>query len=343
VQPVDGRTVAALLAGSWRETVETWAGSAEDLAAMRPLLLRGGVAGLAWRRVRSTSLASLPAAGELQQAYRLQLLRASVHEDQIARAFTRLRAVDVEPVLGKGWAAARLYPDSGLRPYGDVDLYVRTAEAPLGRAALLAPDRDAAAVDLHAGFAELDDRSPEEIERRCRRAQVNGAAVRVFGDEDHLRLLSLHGLRHGLLRPLWLCDVAAGVERRAAQFDWDRFLFGDRLRTRWAIAAVGLAHALLSARLDGVPFAESARRLPGWLGHAVLREWSTARTAQGGRVPMSALWSRPRAWIPALRQRWPNPIEATFGVGGDLGPGPRLPYQLAECVRRTARFVAGRH
>ena len=45
--------------------------------------------------------------------------------------------------------------------------------------------------------------------------------------------------------------------------------------------------------------------------------------------------------LEALVQRWPNPIEATLNVGGPFNDLPRLPFQLAECVRRTAGF-AGR-
>jgi hypothetical protein len=341
LQPITGVVVASLLTGSWREAVEAWSGAPEELAAIAPLLLRGGVAGLAWRRLRSTALASLPAAAELQQAHRLQVLRASVHEDDVARAFARLQAAGIEPVLGKGWAAARLYPDAGLRPYGDVDLYVRPAAFDRAREVLLAPDWPAAPVDLHRGFAELDDHAAKDLEARCRRDEVHGTSVRTFGDEDHLRLLCLHGLRHGLVRPLWLCDVAAGIERRAPSFDWERFGWGDAVRTRWAMAAVGLAHLVLGARLDGVPFAEAARGLPPWLVSAVEREWRGGRTPQGARLPMAAALRQPSLWFSALWQRWPNPIEATVGVGGAFGHWPRFPYQVAECVRRTARFVSG--
>jgi hypothetical protein len=62
---------------------------------------------------------------ELHDAYRLFALQAVLHEQRLTRAFALLRAAGVEAILGKGWAVARLYPDLGLRPYGDIDLYVR--------------------------------------------------------------------------------------------------------------------------------------------------------------------------------------------------------------------------
>ena len=337
-----GARVAAILSGAWREPVEPWTGAAADLAAVAPLLLHGGVAALAWRRLRGSDHHLGAAAESIQQAYRLQLLRAAVHEQEVSRSFALLRACGVEPVLGKGWAAARLYPDPGLRPYGDVDLYVRAEQHRAAQAAAAAPGADCP-IDLHAGFAELDDRTPDQIEGRSVHADADAGPVRIFGAEDHLRLLCLHGLRHGLLRPLWLCDVAAALEARSAAFDWDRLLWGDPTRTRWTITAIGLAQRVLGARLDGAPVAERAQRLPRWLVPSVLHEWGSARPAQGARQPMADALRHPTWLLRALRVRWPNAVEATVGMGGSFNAWPRLPYQVAECARRSARFVAGMH
>lgn len=333
-----GAVVAAILSGSWREPVDGWAGTGNDLDKVAHLLLHGGVAGLAWRRAGESADRPGVAAAELHQAYRLQVLRAALHEQAVARSFALMRSHGIEPILGKGWAAARLYPDPGLRPYGDVDLYVGLQAHAAARAAVATPNADCP-IDLHAGFAELDDRTSDELHANAVDAEAGGTRVRMFGAEDHLRLLCLHALKHGLLRPIWLCDIAAAVEGRPAGFDWDRFLWGDGTRTRWAVAAIGLAHRLLDARLDGTPLAERARRLPRWLAPAVVAEWSSPRPAQGGRAPMAAAIRRPRTLLRAIGTRWPNAIEATVGVGGSFGAWPRLPYQVAESARRSARFV----
>jgi putative nucleotidyltransferase-like protein len=330
-----GTRIAAILSGAWREPVEAWIGPADGVGALAPLLLHGGVAGLAWRRLHG-SQPHLPA---LQDAYRLQVLRAAVHDEEVARSFTLLRAHGVEPILGKGWAAARLYPDPGLRPYGDVDLYVRPEDHAAARAAVTAPRADCP-IDLHPGFAELDDRNPDQIQESTVHADANGCPVRIFGAEDHLRLLCLHALRHGFLRPLWLCDIAAAIEGRAATFDWDRLLLGDPTRSRWVLTAIAVARAVLGARLDGTPLAVRTRHLPGWLVPSVLREWGSGRTVQGARQPMADALRHPGALLRALRARWPNAVEATVGVGGSFSAWPRLPYQIAECARRSARFAA---
>src|SRR5262249_56305882 len=128
-----------------------------------------------------------------------------VEERRVAGAVARLQAAGVEPLLAKGWAIARLYPRPGLRPYGDLDLYVRPSDYATARTAL-----DAAgtiAVDLHRGLADLDDRDHEVVLGRAAVEHAAGVPVRVLAAEDHLRLLCRHFLRHGGSPPVWLCDV----------------------------------------------------------------------------------------------------------------------------------------
>jgi hypothetical protein len=332
-----GARVAAVLAGCWRASPPPLDVSARDLTDVAPLLLQTGAAGLGWWRIRRSPAARSIAADELHDAYRLFSLQAVLHEQRVASAFAVLRAAGVEPILGKGWAIARQYPDAGLRPYGDVDLYVRPEQYGAALHALAGPRREG--VDLHRGFAELDDRHPDELFARSRVESLRGVEVRVFGAEDHLRLLALHMLRHGVLRPLWLCDVGLALESRPADFDWDAFAAGSRRRSAWVRSAFALAHALLGARLDGVRMPEAAARLPRWLAPAILRQWSVFVPAHGSRAPMAASLRRPVAFLRGLLVRWPNPVEATVGVGGPFNGVPRLPFQVADCVLRAAQFA----
>jgi hypothetical protein len=331
-----GAHVAAVLAGSWRAEPPPLDVSARDLIAVAPFLLQTGAAGLAWWKIRRSPVAS-STAGELHDAYRLFALQAVLHEQRVARAFAALRAGGVEAILGKGWAMARQYPDPGLRPYGDIDLYVRPEHHPAALEALEDPQREG--VDLHRGFAELDDRQPDELLARSRVEILRGVEVRVFGAEDHIRLLALHMLRHGVLRPLWLCDVALALESRPPDFDWGAFNGGSRRRSAWVRSAFALAHALLGARLDGVRMPEGAARLPRWLVPAVLRQWSAFVPPHGSRAPMAASLRHPAAFLPGLLLRWPNPVEATVGVGGPFNGMPRLPFQIGDCLLRTAQFA----
>jgi hypothetical protein len=305
-----------------------------DLGEIAWLLLRSGGAGLVWRRLRELPAAASPEADRLRQAYRLHLLRATVHERDLRRALGILHAVGIEPLLVKGWAVARWYPEPGLRPYGDVDLCVRPQELQAAQAALA----DECTVDLHCGLPPLDDRPLQDVWRRSVPLTGDGFVVATPGREDHLRYLCLHALSHGICRPLWLADLGAAVETAEA-LDWDRVLSGDERRTEWVICALGLASRLLGARLMGAPARVAEARLPRWLIPSVLEGWGRPTTAPGNRTPMAYYLRRPAGALAALRTRWPSAVEASIGRGAAFDERPRLPIQLAECVSRTLGFA----
>lgn len=328
-----------MLRGAWREPSPAADLDAADLVAAAPLLLRTGSAGLAWWRAQSSDVLR-PLVKALHDGFGIQALHASVLDAKIPAAFARLRARGVEPLLGKGWAVARLYPRPGLRPYGDIDLYVRPIGGPAARAALDEPGQEALPVDLHRGLAELDDRGFEDVRARSQLVRLGECAVRIFGPEDHLRLLALHLLRHGAWRPAWLCDVALLVEGRPPDFDWGWFASGDPVRTDAAVCALRLAHEIVGATLDGLPPAVRERRLPRWLVPAVLKQWGDERFApHGTRTPMAMELRRPGRLLRALRARWPNAVEATIARRGAFNELPRLPFQIGECLARTVRFA----
>ena len=332
-----GKLVAAALNGAWRRTQPPPNLSPAELAEITPLLLGSGAAALGWWRVRHSKLQSCPAALQLKQGYRLHILQTAIHESQIQKAFAVLRSTGVEPLLAKGWAVAQLYPEQGLRPYGDIDLYVRPEQHRAARIAL-STSVPRGPVDLHRGFHELDDRSFEELCGRSRQGNLGGVEVRMLGPEDHLRLLCLHLLRHGASRPLWLCDVGAALESRSADFDWEYFLSGNRRRTDYVACTLGLAHRLLGARLDGTPVKGRAEQLPSWLVPTVLRQWGTGFRR---RESMGTYLRRPAGVLRELRQHWPNAIEGTVGVGGPFNELSRLPFQIAHGFARAAQFAIG--
>ena len=329
--------LATALAGSWRPSPGPLP-ECDALNEVSPLALHSGAAGLVWWRARLSDPEAVRAGRSLQQAYRLNTLKAAVQEGEISRAVTLLRSVGVEPVLGKGWLAARPYPSPGLRPSGDIDLYVTPANYAAARKALGPAEDDLLLVDLHSGFPDLDDRDPTEVSRRLVTVDISGTPVRGFGPEDHLRLLALHLLKHGAWRALWLCDVAAALETRPANFDWDYLGSGDPRRTRQTACALGLARDLLGARLDDVPPAWRPV-LPRWLAPTVLEEWGQAREAHGRREPISPSLLFRKGALDALRLRWPNAIEATVGVGGPFDNRPRLPFQVGDGLRRAWGFA----
>ena len=333
---VRGRNVARILTGSWRPRPPDCALSETELSETLTPLLRSGAAPLAWWVLKHSNLRQSPPARLAHDTYALAAIQAVLREEALVDLVRRLRSAGLDPILGKGWAAAALYPEPGLRPSGDFDLYARRAEAAAVSAALAgAPD-----VDVHRGLSQLDDRHEAEVYARSETKPIRDLSLRVFSPEDHLRLLCLHLLGHGGWRPPWLCDVGAALEARPAGFDWDYFLSGDRHRSDAAICALVLAHELLDASLNGVPDSISKRQLPGWLAPVVLAQWGDLEfEAHGLRVPLAESLGHPLALLRALGLRWPNAVEATIGVRAPFNNMPRFPVRIAESIRRSACFA----
>lgn len=340
-----GELVASALSGAWRCEPPPVQLSVEELGLVAPLLERSGAGALACWKVRKSKLADADAARGLVQSYRLQTLRAAVREGEIESLFALLESAGLDALLVKGFAAGRAYPEQGLRPSGDIDLCVRPTQYPKAKEILSSSEGKRFWVDLHEGVGELGDRPFEELYERSRVLNVGASRVRVLCDEEHLRLLCFHTLRHGAWRPLWLCDVVAAVETRGVEFDWRRVLGGDRRRADWVLSALGLAERLLSAEVEGTPAEGRAARVPRWLVESVLARWSRPFATEQGTLkhsaPMRVYLRRPRGLLKDLRNRWPGPVEATIAAGGKFDALPRWPFQLAHSFARAAHFLAG--
>jgi hypothetical protein len=336
-----GQAVAAMLTGSWRRSSPELKQSAAEIEEIAPALLVSGAAPLCWRRVRHSTLQTTPAAKEFHRAYRLSALQAALHQRTIERAVTLLRERGIEAILVKGWAVARLYPELALRPYADLDLCVRPQQYNAAEAAINDLARERNEVDLHCGFAKFGGGSVDGFYDRSQLVKLGETPVRVLCAEDHLRVLSLHLLREGAWRPLWLCDVARMVESRGANFNWDICLTGNRRHADWIICAIGAAHQLLGAQVDDIPAAHRLKALPRWLVPTILKEWESQlpSMSQRHRAPMWSYLRRPAGIFGGLRHRWPNPIEATVSMRASFNELPRLPFQLGNCLARTARFA----
>ncbi len=288
-----GSLVARILAGSWRrDGLPELQFSQSDLEEVTPLLYGSGAAALGWWRIRETDLHACPSAEVMHQAYRLQALLSGIHEQKIQKVFRVLRTESIEPILVKGWAAASLYPDKALRPYGD----------------------------------GLEDEG-----------------IRVLSDEDHLALMAIHLLKHGAWRPLWLCDIGATLESLPVGFDWDRCLGDNKRRANWVVCAIGLANRLLSADIEAMPIDRRPNELPAWLLSNVLYQWRRLFPADHLPIIPPPLMldnlSSPRAFFIGLRQRWPDPVTATFNLRGQFDAFPRLPYQVGDFLLKAARFL----
>jgi hypothetical protein len=327
-----GAEVAALLAGSWRPAPPPLNLGPEAIAAAVPLLLQSTAAPLAWHRHRAAGPSRTRPVRPLQNAYREAAIESAGHEQHLQEVLPLLRAAGVEPILIKGWSVARLYPETGLRPYCDIDLGVRPDQLGAAIRVLDAAARNELTVDLHGGVPDMQDRSWDAVYRRSRLLRLGDVDVRVLCPEDQLRHLCLHLMRHGCAAPLWLCDLGAAVEARPAGFDWDYCLSGHRAQSDWVVCWLGLAARLLGARLGEPSLAARAADLPPWLAPTVLERWT--RPVRDWRLldPIKSAYRR------RLRPYRSRRLTQFLGLAGRLADAP---YQLWRQYGRWSR-PAGR-
>jgi hypothetical protein len=373
-----------MLTHSWRETPTTPEISENDLFEITQSLIKSGGGALAWWRIRDSALRATGAGKKLQQAYQLHRLEAQIHAQEIKQIILLLRDARVEPVLVKGWSVARLYPEPGLRHYMDADLCVAPEQFRTAGRVLEGLGADASYVDLHCGLDHLDDANWEEVFARTRLVALNededvdlasagramperrpgssereihcGVAeclsppskeerVRLLCPEDHLRVVSVHWLRHGAWRPAGLCDIALMLESRPSSFDWNLCLGGDRVRANWVATAIALAHELLGAEPVHFEIPNSkleVQALPGWLAPAVLRQWGRSAAPTFARLALAALrakFRQPRQFWQEVYARWDQPVCATVNLHRGFNHWPRFPYQLLDLAARIRTKV----
>src|SRR5688572_14898777 len=338
-----GRLIAQTLAGSWRAVPPPLELEAAELSAITPQLLGAGVAGLAWRRVRDSHLKDTPSAAELRSHYERNTVLAVIQRQGIESIFGALNSAGIESMLVKGLAAARVYGDEGLRPYVDVDVCVTQRQIAAAQVVLKRLSDTGVTVDLHREFATLGGGDWEVIYSRSQLMKLGESEVRIPSAEDHLRILSIHMLREGAWRPLWLCDVAAAVESRPASFDWNICVGLGRQTSNWINCALKLGHELLGANITGTPAADDGKPLPQWLTGTVLREWAATAPSMTLRhqSPMARHLRSPRTLLPGFRHRWPNAIEGTIVSRALFNHLPRFPFQLTAYMMRGAHFALG--
>lgn len=329
-----------IIAGSWRNTPPRVQLPPHELDKVTPVLKKAGTAALVWRMIRGSELGATRSGQELRQIYRLNTLHAGRHEREIQEVFSLLRSAGIEPILIKGWAIARQYPDKGLRPYGDIDLCVRPCELIKAKAIMESPENRRFWVDLeHDEIDRLDNRGWDELYSRSQLLCLRDAYVRVLSPEDHLRVLCIHFLKEGARRPIWLCDIALAVESRPHDFDWAICLGNSQPQANWVACAIGLAHRLLDINIEDTPVAEVLKHMPDWLVGSVLKQWKEPSRNVEPRMIHYLRWRR--GLLRGLRNRWPNPIEAVMMQNASFTDTLTLPLQLNTYLApaRVGKFV----
>ncbi|HEX5734971.1 MAG TPA: nucleotidyltransferase family protein [Blastocatellia bacterium] len=337
-----GSQIAAVLAGSWRDHPPPLKISGGQLAEITSALLATGTAPLCWRRLLH-SKTEARAALELKAAYYFHTIRAAYHEYEVEQVFRLLRAAGLEPVLMKGWAVARLYPESGLRPYGDVDLFIRPRERRKAAAVLASNEGVKLNVDIeHEEFACVSDRAADDLCARSKLVTLGETHVRILGDEDHLRMLCLHTLRHHAWRPLWLCDIGVVVESLPEGFDWEICLGANKREANWVACLVELASQVLGVQPRGDFVSRASSKLPRWVGPALLRDWGRWHGPGPAELAATAFVKNvksPSRMIGEIISRWDRPIKATVEMRGPFNQFLRLPFQISYALSQTPRIA----
>lgn len=268
---------------------------------------------------------------------RWYLLRRKRIEELIRTAFAVFRRSHLEPVLIKGWAAARNYPENKPRFFGDVDLAVSRTQYEKARLLTETGEARALGIDLHCELRHLDTVPWDALLSRSELVDIDGEGIRILSAEDHLRVLCVHWLTNGGEDPERLFDVVYAVQNRPRGFDWEICLGEVGANRRgWIIAAIGLAHRYLGLDIEDLSFADEARSLPRWLTQCVEHEWASG-------VPMRPLHTAlrdPRALVQQIRKRIPpNPIQATIAFEGKFDERSRTGYRVRDIFRRLGPSI----
>lgn len=339
-----GELLAKILTGAWRATPPHLEISEAQLAVVVQPLLTTGAGALAWWRIAQSSPQSearnFAIADELHQAYRLHTLHSAINEKRIKRILAAFNQRAVPNLIFKGWVNAITYPETALRPFGDVDLLVSESDYPKAQALLRELGGDGFTVDLHEEGGKRYERDFATFYNRSRSIPIGEMTALTMSAEDHLRLLCFHFFKHGAWRPIWLCDIAAAIESRPADFDWTYFLGTDERRKTWVTCAVGLAHLLLDAKIHDTPLADAAGRIPRWLISGVLDAWSR-QTSSNRLVPPKIVWDvrHPSTTIKLIGRRWAGPIEASYSLGSAFNNMPRLPFQVMRFAQQSWYYL----
>lgn len=269
---------------------------------------------------------------DLTDVVRWNLLQKKTQEQRALQAFALFRKQGIEPILIKGLAAARYYPETQSRFSLDMDLAVSALD--YHTATLIAQDPSASglAIDLHRELRHLDSVEWNDLSKNSQLLEFDGGNIRVLRPEDHLRVLAVHWLTDGGSYKERLWDVYHIIKNRSSDFDWDRCLNSVSFRRRrWLICTIGLASRYLGLDLDGTPIKDEARNLPSWLTHTVEREWKSDMPL----LPLHANLQNRTILLAQIGKRiWPNPITATVMMEGSFDAKTRGFYRMGNILQR---------
>jgi len=243
----------------------------------------------------------------------------------------------IKPIIIKGIAVARYYPEGQWRKFTDIDLAVSSSDFGRADAVKIEASNSFQPVDLHRELRHLDTVPWADLFEHSTLETIEGTDIRFLCPEDHLRVICAHWLTDGGAYKHRLWDIYWSVQNRPKDFDWDRCLnIVSPNRRKWVIYTIGLANRYLDLRIDDLPFVDEARELPKWLIRSLEREWRSTTRLQ----PLVLFTRDPFGLFRQILKRLPpNAIQATIDMDGSLDARTRLHYQIGDIYTRFVRAV----
>ncbi len=269
--------------------------------------------------------------------FRWKALYAKRLESKTTKIFKYFRSNGIEPLLIKGWAAARNYPEGHIRTYTDIDIAVSSADYPHAERFRSSEIGQQFHIDLHCELRHLDSRPFDQILNDSLLIDLEGYPIRIPAAEDNLRILAAHWLNDGGQAREKLSDIYYAVQNRPPEFSWEKCLGSVSANRRtWVVAAIGAAHKYLGLEIDDLPFSAEAQNLPAWFTLELEAEWR-----YGTRIrPLSMARYDPLEFIRQVKKRLlPNPIQAAIENEGNLLAGLTRSNQISSLYRRTGALA----
>lgn len=259
-----------------------------------------------------------------QNDYYWKLLQKQVQEQRIEKVFNMFRNNGFEPILIKGWAAARNYPEPFERLAVDIDIAVSPAN--YADCQTILKRQAVAEVDLHCGLRHMDTVGWADLFEYSQLVKLNKTTVRILCPEDHLRILCVHWLGDGGVSKERLWDIVYAVKNRADNFDWERCLnLVSETRKEWIVCTIGLAVKYLGLDIKNTPFEHVLKELPKWLIKTIEKEWGSEVRLK----PLHNCLDDGREFFEQIYKRIPpNAIQATVEMEGKFDESPRIFYQI---------------
>lgn len=304
--PDPSRQSARLLwsACHWRpraESVKAAIDAGSDIPLAVSAALRHRVAGLLWRALEEAD--ALDTLGDLRQALselaEIQRMRDQLLVPQALQlSLTPLLSYGLEPVVLRGPAVSRFYPDQGLRPFDDIDILLprdaharavtvlrdggwelrRTPARDRYDSVLVHPGLPEIPLELHYGLDAWYERASslraDDLWRVRLPLELAGVPAFALPLPEQLVMLCAHAAKpyHGFSRLIWIADLAmvlGDTADRREEMDWYRV----QALARQAQCSTAVSVALALARFAGAAIPPGVVTLPdaGWRAVALDR------------------------------------------------------------------------